>query len=317
MSEISNVSALFRARLHIGYIAFPYAILGFFLHWSLYGFNLELMSKDPGSFYRIIVSVVISFIYMPYLFVINDYFDAPYDALDEEKKIRNPFCNKDFREKANVKILMILPGLITLILGFLISVEAGIITIFALFFGIFYSAPPLRFKERTIADFTVHGLSLGVYFFSLGFYSIYITANPYVLPVFWLAMYLAFIDGAWIHFDSSFVDYYTDKKGDQKTTVVSIGPEKSLIILSLMLLSILVLPSIYFFTNSQFNEKFGLIGLFFSISFLILPISYIVIAFINRGHFERIRTISSRYRVYVVYSMTFFVVLLSNKSIYS
>ena len=76
MGVISNFSALFRARLHIGYVAFPYAILGFVLHWALFGFDLDVFIRDEGSFFRFLISILIAFIYMPYLFIINDFFDS-------------------------------------------------------------------------------------------------------------------------------------------------------------------------------------------------------------------------------------------------
>jgi 4-hydroxybenzoate polyprenyltransferase len=316
MGVFTNVSALFRARLHIGYVAFPYAVLGFVLHWALFSFDLGLFIRDEGSFFRLLISILIAFIYMPYLFVINDFFDAEYDKFDEKKRKRNPFCKEEFRSNKFVQVLIFIPGLVTLILGFLISYEAGLITILVLFLGTFYSAPPLRFKEWKLADFTVHGICLGFYFFLLGFYSIYLTPNPYILPVFWLILYLSFIDASWIHLDSAIVDYYTDKLTETKTTVVSIGPEKSVLILILMLFSVLIIPSLFLVTNSNLLNNFSAVSRYLAIIFLLLPFSYLILVYFNRDHFEKIRAISSRYRVYVVYSLTIFILFMSNASIY-
>ena len=132
--------------MHIGYIAFLYAVIGFVLHWSLFGFDISIFSRDDGSFLRFLLSIAIAFIYMPYLFVINDYFDAEFDQLDENKSKRNPFCNSEFKSDKIVQLLMFLPGLVTLVFGFIISFEAGVVTMIVLFLGTFYSAPPLRFK---------------------------------------------------------------------------------------------------------------------------------------------------------------------------
>ena len=253
MGILSTVSALFRARLHIGYLAIPYVLFGFFINWSLHSFNIDMIFKtDTGCtvsvcgspFLRILFSSLIAFIYMPYLFVINDYFDADFDKLDEKKSKRNPFCDSAFKSNSFVKFLIFSPTIIILILGFLISKEAGITTILALFLGTFYSAPPFRFKERKFSDFIVHGFCLGVYFFSLGFFSIWNTPNYQFLAVFWLVIYLSFVDAAWIHLDSAIVDYYVDSKGGVNTTVVALGPQKSLNFLFLLLLSILFVPSL-------------------------------------------------------------------------
>ena len=319
MGILSTISALFRARIHIGYLAIPYALLGFFVNWSLHNFSINtIFQEDPGSLIRILISCLIAFIYMPYLFVINDYFDADDDKLDEKKSSRNPFCNDVFKQNPRVKLLIFSPVLIILILGFAISIYAGVTTIIAIFLGTYYSARPFRFKERKFTDFTVHGFCLGIYFYSLGFYSIWIKDfNPYTIPVFWLVMYLSFVDAAWIHLDSALVDYWVDKKGNVNTTVVSLGPQKSLIILFALLISILFVPSLYIISNTAMVNKFTLLSYFLFITYLILPISYIIVFIKNKANFEIARTISSRYRVYVMYSLTIMVIVLNNNIIFS
>jgi len=318
MGIITTVSKLFRARIHIGYLAVPYALLGFFVNWSLHNFNIaDLLNRDPNSFLRIILSCLIAFIYMPYLFVINDYFDAEDDKLDEKKSKRNLFCNDSFRNNDMVKILIFSPVIIILVLGFLISLESGITTVLALFLGTYYSARPFRFKERKYTDFTVHGFCLGIYFYSLGFFSIWITPNYFFYPVFWLVMYLSFVDAAWIHLDSALVDYWVDHKGGVNTTVVALGPRKSLNILFALLISILFIPSLYILSNGGLLNTYALIAYPLLLTYLVLPISYLIIFSKSRLDFEKARKISSRYRVYVMYSVTLMVVLLSNQIMYS
>ncbi len=319
MSIITKISTLFRARIHIGYLAVPYALLGFFVNWAIHDFSLNtILRQDPNSIYRILISCIIAFIYMPYLFIINDYFDAEDDKLDEKKSKRNPFCNDSFRENPRVKFLIFSPVIIILVLGFLISIYAGLTTILALFLGTFYSAPPFRFKERKFTDFTAHGFCLGIYFYSLGFYSIWVKDwNPFTVPVFWLVLYLSFVDAAWIHLDSALVDYWVDKKGNVNTTVVSLGPQKSLIILIILLISILFIPSLYIFSNLALFNKLPLLGYFLIVTYLILPVTYLFLVQKNKSNFEIVRTLSSRFRVYVMYSVTIMVIILSNHLMFS
>lgn len=324
MGILSTVSALFRARLHIGYLAIPYVLFGFFINWSLHSFNIDMIFKpDTGEsilygspVLRILYSSLIAFIYMAYLFVINDYFDAEFDKLDEKKSKRNPFCDSTFKNNSFVKFLIFSPTIVILILGFLISREAGITTILALFLGTYYSAPPFRFKERKFSDFIVHGFCLGIYFFSLGFFSIWSTPNYAFLPLFWLVMYLSFVDAAWIHLDSALVDYYVDKKGGVNTTVVSLGPQKSLTILFLLLLSILFVPSFFFLSVSDIFNKYSFLAIFLLISYLSLPTTYAYFFIKAKANFERARTISSRYRVYVMFTIVPMTIVLTNKIIY-
>ena len=82
--DISFYTKFLKARLHIGYIAYPYTLLGFLLHWSLLSFNLQAIFADNGAnFLRFLYATVLSFLYLPYVFIINDYFDAPFVAIDE------------------------------------------------------------------------------------------------------------------------------------------------------------------------------------------------------------------------------------------
>jgi 4-hydroxybenzoate polyprenyltransferase len=202
MTDASLFTRFFKARLNIGYVAVPYVILGFLLHWSIQGFEFQFITE--GAWWRFIFASIIAFTYMPYVFVINDYFDASFDALDEKKRLRNPFCSDEVKNRKNLKFYLVLPAIISLILGFLISWQAGIITIIALFLGNFYSAKPLRFKEKPFFDFFVHGFCLGIYFFSLGYYSIWIeNYEPFMEPVFVLLLIYTFIDASWIHIDSA------------------------------------------------------------------------------------------------------------------
>ena len=79
MGILSAVSKLFKARLHIGYLAVPYTLLGFFVNWALHNFSFtDLLSNDPNSFIRIILSCLIAFIYMPYLFLIESTWSCIY-----------------------------------------------------------------------------------------------------------------------------------------------------------------------------------------------------------------------------------------------
>jgi len=144
-----------------------------------------------------------------------------------------------------LKILLLGPAVVSLILGFLISWQAGVITIIALLLGNFYSARPFRFKERPFLDFFVHGFSLGIFFFSLGYYSFWRNAyEPFLEPIFLLLLLFTFMDAAWIHMDSAIIDYTTDKKSNQNTTVVFLGPKFTIMLLKLMILTILMLSKV-------------------------------------------------------------------------
>ena len=311
--NISFYNQFLKARLHIGYIAYPYTILGFLLHWSLLSFNPQPLLADNGAnFLRFLYATILSFLYLPYVFIVNDYFDAPFDAIDEKKRNRNPFCSEDLKHNNGLRLLLISPAIICLILSYLISWQALIATILALLLGTYYSARPFRFKERPIADFMVHGFCLGLYFYALGFFAIWIqNYDPFSAPLFLIFLVFAFADAAWVQFDSQLVDYYIDLASKQKTSSVILGPKIAIFILRSILVIILSVPVVFFLFLPGFIQKFGIFfTLMISGLLLVIPISYIIHTQLNITNMERIRYISSRYRVYSVYLISIISIIL-------
>ncbi|MHA2363695.1 MAG: UbiA family prenyltransferase [Candidatus Hodarchaeales archaeon] len=322
LAHMSFYSKFFRARLHIGYLAFPYALFGFGAHWALLEFNLDILFKldQSAAWWRFIFASIIAFFYMPFLFIINDYFDAPFDELDSEKRQRNPFCSKKFTNLMFAKIFLGFLVIVPFVLGFLISWQAGLVTVIALVLGTFYSAPPFRFKETPIADFLVHGFCLGVYFFSLGFFTFFREEGlpwPFTEPLFLLLLTFSMVDGAWIHLISALKDYNVDKEGGQRTSAVAFGREKTLYsIIGLTLILMLCTP-VYFLLNSNYLSKYGIEGTIVLIAILlIIPFSYLIQMYYLKGKIELQRLLTARYRVYVVYPFTILAVFLSNPSLY-
>ena len=125
------------------------------------------------------------------------------------------------------------------------------------------------------------------------------------------------MDAAWIHIDSAILDYATDKKSNQNTTVVFLGPKYTIILLKLMLLTLLTSPAVFILLNNPLINKFGMeIVIILAILILILPLSYIIMSWGGENKYEHIRHISSRYRLYSVYFLSIFFILLSNPNFF-
>ena len=214
--------------------------------------------------------------------------------------------------------MLLSPAIICLILSYLISWQALLVTVLALVLGTYYSARPFRFKERPIADFIVHGFCLGLYFYSLGFFAIWIhDYNPFVEPIFILFLIFSLVDAAWVQFDSQLVDYHIDLTAKQKTSSVILGPKNAIHILRIMLIIILAVPGMFFLFLPEFMQKVGVFDTYaISGVFLVLPISYIIWTQINISNMEQIRYISSRYRVYSVYLIAIISIVLANPVLY-
>jgi chlorophyll synthase len=89
-------------------------------------------------------------------FVLNDFFDAPYDRAEPQKARRNFFVHQPRRVPALIAVLA--PLELLMAGGFLqYGRRGGALLLLCLFVMWAYSAPPLRLKSRPGLDLLVHG----------------------------------------------------------------------------------------------------------------------------------------------------------------
>ena len=90
-------------------------------------------------------------------FALNDYFDAPYDAVDPRKARRNFFVHFSLSRRQ-----LLLPAALLSAFPFLILATYGwfglLMALLAFFVPWAYSAPPLRLKNRPGLDLLTHAL---------------------------------------------------------------------------------------------------------------------------------------------------------------
>ena len=154
-------------RLLIGVLfAVPFMLFGFFTELAILEWNLSLLSN---SWIRLLSALGVSITLLPYIWMSNDYYDAPFDQLDDKKRQQNYFCSTNIQEKPKLAILILATPII---ISFLFSIINGIESIFfwaiILILGHLYNAPPVRFKERIFFDILTHGLYASGLFFILG-----------------------------------------------------------------------------------------------------------------------------------------------------
>jgi 4-hydroxybenzoate polyprenyltransferase len=222
----------FKMRLYIGVLfAVPYLFFGFFVEFALLNWELEVMIN---SLLRLIFALMISLFLLPFIWMTNDYFDAPYDSFDPKKRKRNVFCSKKLTSNPYLGYLILfLPFGISLFFSFLLGLEIFFLTIFIALVGFFYSAPPIRFKEVPVADIITHGMYVGGFFFLLGGAVItplltLFTQQPSLFLVFLL---LSVVDMSGIQYSSQLNDIEVDSKSKQRTTSLWIGKRYNILIL--------------------------------------------------------------------------------------
>ena len=116
----------------------------------------------------IYIAILTVFSAQIFLFASNDYFDRDVDALDPGKRARNPVCDGRVT-LPGVRVLLIISGIIPLVAPLYFGFWAFIYSAFAMFVFYFYTAPPLRFKNKVFLDVVSHGIFVNTfpYFFCL------------------------------------------------------------------------------------------------------------------------------------------------------
>lgn len=156
--------------------------------------------------------------YFMYGFLINDFFDLPYDiAAGKQREIQG---------LPKIKFLGIILIIVTISAAHLLylkKIEYVIIYVIAYIFATLYSAPPLRFKSRALSGIVVNGLiekmlpvlSIFVYFNHTGIDMIIFLAASFFIQISEIITHQ-------IH------DHGSDLKSNVQTFVVSVGLEKAL-----------------------------------------------------------------------------------------
>ncbi len=295
-----KITLFFKLRLYIGILfAVPYLFFGFFVELALLNWELNVMID---SLLRLIFALIISLFLLPFIWMTNDYFDAPHDSLDTKKRNRNVFCSNKLKNKPFSGFLILsLPVGISLFFSLLLGFEIFFLSILVILLGFFYSAPPIRFKEVPVADLFTHGIYVGGYFFLLGGavitpLSSLLTQQP---PLFLVFLLLAIIDMSGIQYNSQLIDIEIDGKNKQQTTSLTVGKRHCLLILrGLVGLMLGCLPLYLFLLYNSSIYNFSLLHIFPDILMLlvfVLSLGGIFLYFWRtRGGFENIDEIQKR-----------------------
>lgn len=179
-----------------------------------------------------------------FVFLYNDFVDAPYDAKDKEKRKRNVFCNKKNTEKGKIFLLGLF--LLSITPLFFVSVEYFILVLIMYFLGIFYSAPVFRAKARPLFDLIFHG-SWGAIVFFTGYYYFFGLDLSTII-----ATLLIFAGSVAAGLTQEIRDYMVDKETRQKTSVQLLGLKNSITFRNSIYYSLFMLASFVFALTNQY-----------------------------------------------------------------
>ncbi len=207
-------------------------------HWPILPLIFLLGLSDARGYYNLQIWLQVFALSFPlelYLNSLNDIFDQETDLNNPRKNsfwLGKPLQNKDIKK-----------AIIGAVLGFVIVLAIAISTLkleniiwasIGLLFGLIYSLPPVRLKERPLLSLSAYGFGfLGAYF--MGFTMFYSTLQagikPWVLSLLIIALgSLAFL-----------ADYASDLKAKQKTIATKYGEKFTLNLVLICYLIVLIL----------------------------------------------------------------------------
>ena len=216
MKKIKIVRAFLRlTRWNEWVLTAGFAVFGYLLSFSSIG------SLD--SFFSLIIVFVFSF---SFGFAINDYFDAPFDKL--KTVIRNPISRGDIK-KSHAAAFCFMLFATGIVLGFFMMPPRSFIPMTFLFLVFFaYSSPPFRMKERRFLGIITHGL-----FYPLLFGAAYMLNSVPGIEMLLLSLSV-FTMSIVVDMTQEVRDTYVDKISGFRTTVLSLGYERSLQAITVM-----------------------------------------------------------------------------------
>jgi len=147
-SYLNAIRYLLTNHLDAWGMTFVILTLFFVIHDAFSGQNLILLFSITGMYW--------------FGFAVNDYYDAPFDALDDRKARHNAFV-----QCSSIKPIFIVfsIGIVTLaLIGFAqLGLRGRLIFAFSVVILWAYSAPPLRLKSRPLLDLLTHALFVETY----------------------------------------------------------------------------------------------------------------------------------------------------------
>ena len=232
-------------------------------------FGLAFGSSDFFIFIKGLFKLIpLIFFYMSIAYLTNNIFDADGDSLNLRKRDKNPFAQKLLKAREGLLFLAVLVSS-AIILALLIYDLAGLINyLIGLFLVIFYSTPPLRFKEKPFIDLLSHSLFFGVTIFLLGYF---IVSRDIFVDAFLLLGIVVY--SIQLELRNEIEDFHADFSAGYKTTAVYLGFKKSNVLL-IIISSLLVIISILVLKNQGVSFLLSLIPLVLIPAFSTAKIEY-------------------------------------------
>jgi len=228
--------------------------------WSIYLITFQSLGHEFRPDLRLwVVFMGVSLMYAG-AYLINQIHDYESDLINGKLG----FLQRGMIKKSEMMAIYLSLSVIALIIGFWAGFKIGLIFTAVFLLGYFYSAPPLRLKDRPVGGLIANALGYGFLLpLSVPYYMENMAGQAIYIPIYFV---LAIAAGY-------LLTVIPDKEGDQKTgkiTPVLFLPVRTLILLAMML----VVLSAYFSDRGGFHyltlisiiSVFLLLGVILSVS---------------------------------------------------
>src|SRR3989344_5930910 len=208
------------------------------ISWPVFLFIVFMGIKFSGAeltFTSIIQLISFTFPFNFFAYGINDIFDIKTDRLNPRKKSEISGAKITAKDIKQIKIISVVCVLFVLSASILTkNIQNIFLTSLLIVATYFYSAPPVRLKERPPFDSVANGIGYVFLPAAIGF--------SYGNPIFSMpsSAYFVVLCAIAVHAFSTAVDYVSDKKAGIKTFAVVFGRKKTMLFaLFLMVISAL------------------------------------------------------------------------------
>lgn len=190
-------------------------------------------------------------------FTLNDYFDAPFDAVDRSKAQRNFFVQHSLGKGRALLVALF----VTVLIG-AAFLQFGLRGLLSLALGLFvmwgYSAPPLRFKSRPGVDLLIHA----VFVETFPYLVVLILIDATWQPLDYVILAILFLSSTAAQLEQQLRDFEVDSQtGRTFATTFGRRPTRWLLRLISALLILVFVTNVVNGTIPAYIAVFGLITL--------------------------------------------------------
>ncbi|RLE79810.1 MAG: hypothetical protein DRJ51_07040 [Thermoprotei archaeon] len=234
-STVSSLMRLLRIGEWRGYVGL-----------GMYG--LMLATRNVCTFMEHLPRLaVLVFLYMSIAYVANNIFDVKGDTMNPKKALKNPLTqNPSLKNQAKAFLILLTVSAITSALLLYNNAIGQLVYLSSIVLAMFYSTPPLRFKGRPVLDLLSHSLFFGILLVLQGYYLVGKgVPEPPLLAL--VGVYSVFLE-----LRNELEDYYADKLAGYNTTVVLLGLNRGLKLLSMISIAVVSLSGMLLLHKSPF-----------------------------------------------------------------